>query len=292
MLLAGCLLVHGLSLAQDAEPRPPASPLPAIPDDPRATAWDILSTAAKSDDASSRGRCARALAFLPSNGRARETMEKLLSDQNAGVRVAAASSLGEALSRNSIPKLRQALSDDDAAVVIAAAHSLAVMGDSAGFAIYYEVLSGQRKSGGLIHSQVAILKDPKKLAELGFEQGIGFVPFAGMGWQAIKIIAKDDASPVRAAAARMLARDHDEESRKALAEAVTHDRHWPVRLAAAEAIALRGDPRLLQAAEFALSDDKEEVKLTAAAAILRLLDLRDGAKRKPAAHPRPPAKSR
>jgi len=62
---------------------------------------------------------------------------------------------------------------------------------------YYEVLTGQRKAGkGLISlSQTSILKDPKKMAQLGFEEGIGFVPFAGVGWVAIKTITKDDTSP-------------------------------------------------------------------------------------------------
>ena len=56
------------------------------------------------------------------------------------------------------------------------------------------------------------MKDPKKLALMGFEEGIGFVPFAGMGWEGISPAYKTDPSPVRAAAAKVLVRDPDPES--------------------------------------------------------------------------------
>src|SRR5437667_8175066 len=56
---------------------------------------------------------------------------------------------------------------------------------------------------------MSTLGDPKKMAQLGFEEGIGFIPFAGMGWKAIKEVRKDDSSPVRAASARVLAEDPD-----------------------------------------------------------------------------------
>ena len=104
-------------------------------------------------------------------------------------------------SRRSIPKLKAAMEDPDPSVALAAAHSLDLMHDNSAFEVYYGVLNGERKAGkGLLASQASRLHDPKKMAELGFEEGIGFIPFAGIGWGAIKAIRKDDASPVRAAA--------------------------------------------------------------------------------------------
>ena len=85
------------------------------------------------------------------------------------------------------------MEDQDPSVALAAAHALDLMHDNSAYEVYYEILNGDRKAGkGLIASQTSMLHDPKKMAEFGFEQGIGFVPFAGIGWGAIKAIRKDD----------------------------------------------------------------------------------------------------
>ena len=167
------------------------------------------------------------------------------------------------------------MDDQDPSVALAAAHSLDLMHDDSAYEVYYEVLTGQRKAGkGLIASQTSILKDPKKMAQLGFEEGIGFIPFAGIGWGAIKAIRKDDSSPVRAAAAKVLAKDPDPATTKALADAVG-DNSWLVRAAALEALAKRGDPSVLETAELSMSDEKDAVKYTAAAAVLRLTSIKE-----------------
>jgi HEAT repeat protein len=129
-----------------------------------------------------------------------------------------------------------------------------------------------------------MLRDPKKMAEFGFEQGIGFVPFAGIGWGAIKAIRKDDASPVRAAAARVLARDPDPATTKALIEA-TGDKSWIVQAAAIEALAKRGDPSALPTVARYLSDEKTAIKFTAAAAVIHLTAVRPARARKPPGGP-------
>jgi HEAT repeat protein len=144
------------------------------------------------------------------------------------------------------------------------------MHDDSAYEVYYAVLNGERKAGqGLIKSQTSLLHDPKKMAELGFEEGIGFIPFAGIGWGAIKAIRKDDSSPVRAAAAKVLARDPDRATTKALVEA-TGDNSWIVQSAALEALAKRGDPSALPAVERYITDDKAAIRFTAAAAVVHL----------------------
>ena len=107
------------------------------------------------------------------------------------------------------------------------------------------------------------------MAELAFEQGLGFLPFAGDVYSAIKIIRKDDASPVRATAARDLIKDSDPRVDQALVCAVS-DKHWSVRASALLAIAKREDPDLLNAVVPALSDKNQTVRFTAAAAVIRL----------------------
>jgi len=212
---------------------------------------------------------------MPDDGKARGLAEKALGDDKPEVRLAAAVALGDMKSRSSIPKLKKALDDDDPSVALAAAHSLDLMHDNSAYEVYYEVLTGQRKAGkGLIASQTSILKDPKKMAQLGFEEGIGFVPFAGVGWVAVKTITKDDTSPVRAAAAKVLAKDPDPAATKTLADAAG-DKSWLVRAAALEALAKRGDPAVLDTVSQCMSDKKDAVKYTAAAAVLRLTAIKE-----------------
>src|SRR5882762_8317679 len=64
----------------------------------------------------------------------------------------------------------------------------------------------------MMKDQKKRLKDPKKIAQFGFEQGIGFIPFAGGGMGVFKAVTKDAAAPVRAAAAKILAKDPDAKS--------------------------------------------------------------------------------
>ena len=207
---------------------------------------------------------------MPSDAKALKAARKALSDNKPEVRSAAAAALGDMNSRISIPKLRKALDDSDPSVALAAAHSLELMHDNSAYEVYYEILTGQRKARrGLIASETSMLKDPKKMAQLGFEEGIGFIPFAGIGWGAIKTIMKDDTSPVRAAAAKVLAKDPDPATTIALADAAG-DKSWLVRAAALEALAKRGDPSALDTVALYMSDEKDVVKYTAAAAVLRL----------------------
>jgi HEAT repeat protein len=111
------------------------------------------------------------------------------------------------------------------------------------------------------------------MAELGIHTAIGFIPFAGLGWQAFKVIHKDDSTPLRATAAKVLIKDPDPDTTKALADAASNS--WIVRAAALEALAGRGDPSVLDTVEPYMSDEKDAVKYTAAAAVLRLSAIKE-----------------
>lgn len=239
---------------------------------PETVAWETLTQACEGGRVGERSSATHALGLLKNNSRARILAEKGLTDDKPQVRAAAAEALGQMGARKSIPKLRKSLNDDEPSVALAAAHSLYQMHDRSSYEVYYEVLTRQRKSNkGLIASQLATLEDPKKMAQLGFEEGIGFVPFAGIGWSAYKEIKKDDSSPVRAASARMLAEDPDPAMTVTL-EKEAGDSSWIVRAAAVDALARRGDPKALDTVESRISDEKDVVSYTAAAATLRLLE--------------------
>ena len=148
------------------------------------------------------------------------------------------------------------------------------LGDNSGYQVYYAILMGETKTGtGLLDEQKKMLKDPQKMAQFGFETGIGFIPFAGIGWSAFKMIRKDDTSPILAASAMTLATDPDPKSGEALATTSETNKSWIVRAAALNAIAKRGNPALMDAAEKCLVDEREEVQYAAAGAVIRLSDI-------------------
>ncbi len=247
----------------------------------REKAWQILEDACTGDKSGDRATAILVLGLIPNDSKSAKLAQKALTDERPEVRAAAAAALGNMQSRASIPKLKAAMDDQDPSVALAAAHSLNLMHDNSAYEVYYQILNGERKAGkGLIASQTSMLRDPKKMAEFGFEEGIGFVPFAGIGWGAIKAIRKDDSSPVRAAAARVLARDPDPATTRALAEA-TEDNSWIVQTAALEALAKRGDPSALPTVERYLSDAKGAIRFTAAAAVIHLTSIKQAGTRKP-----------
>ena len=72
---------------------------------------------------------------------------------------------------------------------------LATVHDDVGYDTYYEVLGEKRASKGLIKEQLDTLRDKKKIAQMGFEGGIGFIPFGGIGYEIFKTVTKNDSSP-------------------------------------------------------------------------------------------------
>jgi hypothetical protein len=134
-----------------------------------------------------------------------------------------------------------------------------------------------------MEQQKKTLHDPKKLAGLGFQTGLGFVPFGSMGLSAFKMLTKDDISPVLAAAALTLAKDPDPKSGQALADAALQQKKWLVRAASFEALAKRGDPSLKGTCVSGLQDAQEEVQYAAAAAVIRLSDIEEKPPEKPRA---------
>ncbi|MGH9322201.1 MAG: HEAT repeat domain-containing protein, partial [Vicinamibacteria bacterium] len=155
-------------------------------------------------------------------------------------------------------------------VVFSAAGALYLLKDPTANGVYYAVLTGERKTGEpLLESQLELLKDPKALGKIGFEAGMGFIPFGGVGYKVVRSIRKDKVSPVRAAAAQKLATDPDPRSGKALAEAAS-DKEWLVRASAVSAIARRGDPELISTVTPLLDDEHDTVRFNAAAAVIHL----------------------
>src|SRR5438876_3360873 len=201
-------IVGTTALAQAPAPEPAAKQETgntAVPSSQATTekAWRILRDGLKEENAEKRAKAVRALGLLTGNVEAEKAAVSALQDKKPTVRVAAATALESMQAQHANLELEGVLQDSEPAVVLAAANSQLLLHDNVGYDIYYDVLTGERRaSKGLIKEQLSTFKDKKKLAELGFEQGIGFIPYAGMGYEAFKTVRKDDSSPVRAAAAK------------------------------------------------------------------------------------------
>lgn len=255
--IVACLCFLGLAGASQAQA-------------PADRAWKILQDGAAHQDTDTRVAALHALGLLVKNDRARQLAESKLGDPESEVRAAAAVALGQIALPASVPALKGLVKDKESEVVFSATSALYQIGDPSAFQVYYAVLTGQRKTGEpLLESQMEMLKDPETLAKIGFETGIGFIPFGGIGYKAFKSFRQDNVSPVRAAAAQRLATDPDPTSGKALAAAAADDK-WVVRASAISAIARRGDASLLPAAEARLDDEQPVVRFNAAAAVARL----------------------
>ena len=238
---------------------------------PAERAWLILQEGLTSKRAAKRTNAVHALRALVHNSRAQDMAEQALTDPDPKVRAAAARALGPMEAISSEPKLKALLNDKEPFVALAAAHSLFLLGDRREiYDIDYEVLNGERKSAdGFVASQISELRDPKAVAAMGLETGIGFMPFGGEAYDVYKRVRKDNVTPIRVAAAKELIADRDPKVDAALTKACS-DRKWSVRAAAVFAIAKRDNPSLLNVTIRAMEDKNEIVRFEAAAGVLRL----------------------
>ena len=244
---------------------------------PLENAWTILQAGAENKGTDQRVATMRVLELIPSDAKAVSMAETGLQDKEAQVRATAALSLGAMEDKNAIPQLAAVVKGDaEGAVVMAAAKALIQLGNEKGYEVFYAIITGARKSGeSLVGSQekelTQLLHNPKQMETMAFEQGMGFVPFGGIGLQAYQSIhASKEKNPIlKATSIKLLAKDPDPRTEKALL-AETSDKNWLVRAAAFDALARRGDAAVLPDLSSGLNDEREEVKLTAAAAVVHL----------------------
>jgi HEAT repeat protein len=116
-----------------------------------------------------------------------------------------------------------------------------------------------------------MMHTPRTTFLFAVQQGVGFVPVPGLsgGVASMQAILASSAVPGRASAALMLGADRDPATIDALRDALT-DSDSSVRAAAVHSMSLRNDPALKKELEPLLADDKEPVRLRAAAGYLRL----------------------
>ncbi len=249
--------------------------LPLFAQDPVDQAWQTLDRGLHDGNPAKRVQTVIAMGIMRPQPKSLQVVESAFEDKDYSVRQAACVALGQMKSRQAIPKLHEALNDKAPEVQFAAAKVLYDLGDPTGRQVLVAILLGdQADSSGFfsssMHSMREQMHDTKGLILIGVKEGTGaFLGPASMGVPVAEGLLKDANASGKTVAAALLANDKDPESIKALREALG-DKNWTVRAAAARALAIAGRTEAFQKVAALLSDKKDEVQYSAAAAVIRL----------------------
>ncbi|MEP6717124.1 MAG: HEAT repeat domain-containing protein [Terriglobia bacterium] len=240
----------------------------------------ILDAALKDKNPDTRKQAVEALSLGKPSEPWLSELDNMLEDKDVEVRLAAITSLVDLKNKRTVPALEKALNSSVPEVSFAAAKALWTLNDPAGHEALLSVLSGETKtSSGLIARQkreaLRMLHTPKTMFMFALKQGASIAPVPGLGAgvSSLQGILSDPSVSGRAATALLLSTDKSPEVLQALKEALS-DSDTSVRAAAVHSIALRSDRRLLPDLIPLLDDKKEEVRVRAAAGVLRLESIR------------------
>jgi len=237
---------------------------------------DMLRKALEARNPDTRKQAAVALSLTAENSPLMPLLEGMLTDKDVQVRVAVVASLSEVKTKAATDALHKALQDEVPEVSFAAAKALFSRNDPEGRQALLAVLDKESKTAsGFLTQQkrdaLRMMYTPRTTFVYAVRQGMGFVPIPGFGEGVASLqgILSDPGVSGRASAALLLGKDKDPATEAALKDAL-YDKDWHVRAAAVHSLALRNDPRLKHDLEPVLEDDREEVRLRAAAGWLRL----------------------
>ena len=268
-----------------------ASPSAAATSDDAQSA-DILQHALTARNPDTRLQGVVALSLASDRSSLLPLLISMVDDKDVEVRVAVVASLADVKTKTTIDALHKMLHDPVPEVSFASAKALWNLQDPAGELALLSVVEGESKAASgyltaeMRHAQ-RMMHTPTTTFLFAVREGVGFVPVPGLGQgiASMQALLTDPAISGRAAAVLLLGKDKDPVLLPALRDAL-HDKNWTVRAAAVHAMAIRDNPALKKDLIPLLVDDKEGVRLRAAAAYLRLTAIETDA----AAHKRPPAK--
>jgi len=247
---------------------------------------DLLRQALENKNPDTRKQAVVALSLAATREPAFARLEGMLQDKDVEVRQAAVAGLAEVNGASARAALRKALDDDVPEVSFAAAKALWALHDPAGEQALLAVLARETKTSSNYFSKqkrdaLRMLHTPRVLFLYAVRQGVGFAPVPGLGQgiSSMQALLTDPGVSGRATAALLLGKDKSLATLDALKDALL-DKDWSVRAAAVHSLALRNDPALRKDLEPLLDDDKEPVRLRAAAGILRLAAIEEKQTRK------------
>jgi HEAT repeat protein len=203
-----------------------------------------------------------------------------LEDQDVVVRLAAISSLSEVKNRAVSAALRKALRDEVPEVSFAAAKALWALRDPSGKEALLAVLEGENETSSSFLSRqkrdaLRMMHTPRTALMFAARQGAAFAPIPGLGAgiASMQAILGDPAVSGRAAAALLLGQQTDAATLQALKDALK-EKDASLRAAAVHSLALKNNFALRKEIAPLLEDEKESVRLRAAAACIRLSAIR------------------
>jgi HEAT repeat protein len=248
---------------------------------------DLLQHALTATNPETRKMAVVALSLAATGGPLLTQLEQMLQDKDLDVRLAVVEGLADVKTKAAAAALHTALDDSTPEVSFAAAKALWALNDPAGKQVLLTVLAGDNKTASGFFSKekrqaLRMMHTPRTTILYAVRQGVGFapVPGLGMGISSMQQILTDPSVSGRATAALLLGKDRDKATLEALEDALV-DKDFRVRAAAVHALALHNDPALRGDLAPLIEDPKEEVRLRAAAALLRLSAI--PAAKKPAA---------
>jgi HEAT repeat protein len=245
-------------------------------DDLLVKAEALLSDALTSRNPDTRKHAVAALSLAALRDPYSKRLIAMLQDKDAEVRLTAVSGLSEVKNKAVAGELRKMLDDDVPEVSFAAAKALWALRDPAGRRALMAVLEGENKAtSGFLSRQkreaLRMLHTPRTALLFAARQGAGFAPIPGLGGgiSSMQALLTDPELSGRAAAALLLAQQQDAATLAALKEALT-EKDTSLRAAAVHSLALTNRVAFRKDIAPLLSDEKEAVRLRAAAAYIRL----------------------
>jgi len=281
---AGAAVTQPDSARPSSAGRAPTSPTPPSPapsaNELRARQMLVDALADKNPDVRRQGVVA--LGLVGAREPFVSLVESMLTDKDVYVRLAAVASLVDLKNGRTVGALQKALYDEAPEVTFAAAKQLWVLNDAEGRKAMLAVLSGESKtSSGFFTLQsrdrLRMLHTPKTMFLFALKQGAGFAPVPGLGEgvSSLQDLLSDSNVSGRATVALLIGNDKGQDVLDALRDALD-DKDASVRAASVHALALRGDPALIEDISPLLDDAKENVRLRAAAAYIRLTWVKQG----------------
>ncbi len=256
-----------------------AAVAPCVPLDTAATdaqAEEVLRQSLESKNPDTRRNGVVALSLASGNDPLFARLEPMMDDKDVPVRLAVVASLAEIKSESALRTLHHALNDSVPEVSFAAAKALYGLNDAEGKQALLSALGHESKtSSSFVRKEVRdglrMMHTPTTTFLYLARVGIGYVPVPGLGFGVASLQAMLGEGEISgpATAALMLGKERDPETVGAIKEALA-DKDWRVRAAAVHSLALMNDVSLRKQIEPMIEDSKEEVRLRAAAAVLRL----------------------
>ncbi|MDR3701727.1 MAG: HEAT repeat domain-containing protein [Candidatus Sulfopaludibacter sp.] len=237
---------------------------------------DMLKSALSSHNPDTRKEAVVALSLASERSPLLPLLVGMAADKDVQVRLAVVASLAEVKSRAALEALEKLLKDPVPEVSFAAAKALWNLHDPAGKQALLSVVQGETKTASSyipaqMRQALRMMHTPATTFLYAMRQGIGFVPVPGLGEgiASMQSLLTDPGISGRATAVLLLGKDRDPALVPALKDAM-YDQNWTVRAAAVHSLAVRNDPALKKDLAPMLDDEKEGVRLRAAAAYLRL----------------------